>query len=60
MPEDIATYLYLPNTEQYCFRRTSATLMADSGENISKLKRHGAVDGDPIEWRKINSDPKQI
>ncbi|KAI4467936.1 hypothetical protein MML48_2g00007961 [Holotrichia oblita] len=40
----IANYLGLPNSEQYtghCFRRSSATLLANSGATISVLKRHG-------------------
>lgn len=44
MPKEIATYLNLPNCEQYtghCYRRTSATLLADSGANLTMLKRHG-------------------
>lgn len=44
MPRQIASYLNLPNIDQYtghCFRRTSATLLADSGASISTLKRHG-------------------
>lgn len=44
MPRQIATYLNLPNMDLYTghsFRRTSATLLADSGASISTLKRHG-------------------
>lgn len=44
MPKQIATYLNLSNCEQYtghCYRRTSATLLADSGANMTTLKRHG-------------------
>lgn len=44
MPKQIAKYLNLPNCEQYtghCYRRTSATLLADSGANLTTLKRHG-------------------
>lgn len=44
MPKQIATYLKLKNVDLYtghCFRRTSATLLADSGANLSMLKRHG-------------------
>lgn len=44
MPKQIATYLKLSNVELYtghCFRRTSATLLADSGANLTLLKRHG-------------------
>lgn len=51
MPKEIATYLNLPNPEQYtghCFRRTSATLLADSGANITTLKRHGGWRSDQV------------
>lgn len=44
MPRKIAQYLHLPNSSSYtghCFRRTSATLLADSGADIQMLKRHG-------------------
>lgn len=40
----IANYLDLPNPELFtghCFRRTSATLLVDSGGDITTLKRHG-------------------
>lgn len=44
VPSMIAKYLKLPNPETYtghCFRRSSATLLADSGADMSILKRHG-------------------
>lgn len=44
MGKVIATYLKLPNPELYtghCFRRSSATILIDSGESITSLKRHG-------------------
>lgn len=44
MPKEIAVYLELDNPASYtghAFRRTSATLLADSGANITTLKRHG-------------------
>lgn len=44
MPREIATVLKLPNPEKYTghsFRRTSATLLADAGADITTLKRHG-------------------
>lgn len=44
MPKKIAEYLQLPNSSSYtghCLRRTSATLLADSGADIQMLKRHG-------------------
>lgn len=44
MPRLIAEYLELPNPTEYTshsFRRTSATLLADAGADITTLKRHG-------------------
>lgn len=44
MPKKIAEYLKLENPEKYtghCFRRTSATLLANAGADVSVLKRHG-------------------
>ena len=43
IPFKIATYLKLPNPKDYtghCFRRSSATLLADAGEDILNIKRH--------------------
>lgn len=50
-PKEIATFLKLPNPELYtghCFRRTSATLLADSGANLTTLKRHGGWKSDQV------------
>lgn len=44
IPSMIAKYLGLPNSEAYTghsFRRSSATLLANTGADISVLKRHG-------------------
>lgn len=44
MPQRIAKYLNLPNTNLYTghsFRRSSATLLANSGANITTIKQHG-------------------
>lgn len=44
MPTNIAGFLRLPNPEMYtghCFRRSSATMLAESGSNITNIKRHG-------------------
>lgn len=44
IPSKIAAYLNLPNSKEYtghAFRRTSATLLANSGADILALKRHG-------------------
>lgn len=44
MPKTIADFLKLPSSHEYtghCFRRSSASLLADSGVDISTLKRHG-------------------
>ena len=43
MPKRIATFLNLPEPDRYtghCFRRTSATLLADGGADITTIKRH--------------------
>lgn len=51
MPQQTAQYLGLPNPMEYnghSFRRTSATLLADSGANITTLKRHGGCKSDKI------------
>ncbi|XP_015523067.1 uncharacterized protein [Neodiprion pinetum] len=44
MPKQIASYLNLPEPETYTghsFRRTSVTLLANAGADITTLKRHG-------------------
>lgn len=44
IPREIATFLKLEEPQLYtghCFRRTSATLLADSGADLTTLKRHG-------------------
>ncbi|XP_045474958.1 uncharacterized protein LOC123680884 [Harmonia axyridis] len=44
MPRRIAKFLNLPNSELYsghCFRRSSASHLANKGEDIISLKRHG-------------------
>ena len=44
LPKAIAQFLKLPNPALFtghCFRRSSATLLADSGADILKLKQHG-------------------
>lgn len=44
MPKKIANFLNLPHPELYsghCFRRSSASHLANSGEDLMTLKRHG-------------------
>lgn len=51
MPKDVAMYLKLPNVELYTghsFRRTSTTILADSGADILTLKRHGGWASDKV------------
>lgn len=51
MPKEIATFLGLPDAECYTghsFRRTSATLLADSGANLTSLKRLGGWKSDKV------------
>jgi hypothetical protein len=46
IPSKIATFLNLPNPSQYtgqCFRRSSATLLANRGGDLLTLKRHGGT-----------------
>lgn len=51
MPKEIAKYLKLKDVELYtghCFRRTSATFLADSGADITSIKRHGGWSSDRV------------
>jgi integrase len=44
MPKAIATFLKLPHPELYtghCFRRSSTSMLADSGADLLTVKRHG-------------------
>ncbi|XP_034939752.1 uncharacterized protein [Chelonus insularis] len=44
VPKNIACYLNLPDPNRYtghCFRRTSATLLANSGATLTTIKEHG-------------------
>lgn len=44
VPKKVALYLQLPNWKEYTghsLRRTSATLLVDSGADVITLKRHG-------------------
>jgi hypothetical protein len=44
VPRKVATFLNLPDAELYtghCLRRSSATLLADAGPDITTIKRHG-------------------
>lgn len=44
IPKKIAEFLKLPNAKEYtghCFRRTSATILVDSGGDLLSLKRLG-------------------
>jgi hypothetical protein len=45
LPSKIANFLELPSAKEYtghCFRRTSASLLANAGADMSVIKRHGA------------------
>ena len=49
-PQAIALYLNLPNAKMYtghCFRRTGATLLSNSGANVTMLKQLGG-------WKSTN------
>lgn len=44
MAKEIAKFLSLENPESYtghCFRRSSATILVNSGTDLLALKRHG-------------------
>lgn len=44
VPSIVAKFLNLPNSSSYtghCFRRTSASLLANSGGSMSEIMRHG-------------------
>lgn len=44
MPKKIASFLNLPHVNEYtghCFRRSSTSLLADSGADLLTVKRHG-------------------
>ncbi|XP_044578608.1 uncharacterized protein LOC123261158 [Cotesia glomerata] len=51
MPKKIATYLDLPNINRHtghCFRRSSATLLSNSGANMQMIKQLGRWRSDVI------------
>jgi len=54
MPCKIAVYLDLQDPEMYtghCFRRSSATMLPNSGSNITNIKRHGGWKSTSVaEW----------
>jgi integrase len=56
MPRKIAEYLKLEHPDRYighCFRRTSATLLANAGADLSVLKRHRA-------WKSSSAAEKYV
>lgn len=51
MPRETAEYLQIPNAKDYTghsYRRTSGTLLADSGANEIEMLRHG-------NWKSMSS-----
>ena len=51
MPKVVSSYLNLDNADSYTghsFRRTSETLLADSGADMITLKRHGCWKSDAV------------
>lgn len=51
VPKRIAAYLDLPDAKSYtghCLRRSSATILADTGANLTTLKRHGGWTSDKV------------
>lgn len=50
-PKRIAIFLNLSSPGEYtghCFRRSSASLLADSGANLTTLKQHGGWESDKV------------
>lgn len=51
IPKLVAKYLNLENADAYtghCYRRTSTTLLADSGADMLTIKRHGGWKSDSV------------
>ncbi|KAJ8914726.1 hypothetical protein NQ315_017436 [Exocentrus adspersus] len=62
IPSEIAAYLGLPNPERYTghiFRRSSATFLADSGEEITNIKRLGIWKSTSVAESYIEESEKQ-
>ncbi|KAJ8911549.1 hypothetical protein NQ315_012802 [Exocentrus adspersus] len=62
IPSEIAAYLGLPNPERYTghsFRRSSATFLADSGEEITNIKRLGGWKSTSVAESYIEESEKQ-
>lgn len=66
MPKNIATFLKLPNAKDYtghCFRRSSTSLLANSGADLLTVKRHGGWKSNTVAEGYIDSsveNKKQI
>lgn len=62
-PQDIATYLNLPDPKGYtghCYRRTGATILADEGADTLQLKRAGGWKSDTVAQGYVdNSRPQK-
>lgn len=62
IPSEIAAYLRLPNPERYTghsFRRSSATFLADTGEEITNIKRLGGWKSTSVAEGYIEESEKQ-
>ncbi|KAJ8912040.1 hypothetical protein NQ315_000533 [Exocentrus adspersus] len=62
IPSEIAAYLGLPNPERYTghsFRRSSATFLTDSGEEITNIKRLGGWKSTSVAESHIEESEKQ-
>lgn len=58
MPEKIVEYLKLSQPELYtghCFRRTSATILADAGAILTTLEQHGGWKSNQVAERYIRN-----
>lgn len=61
-PRNIATYLKLPNPECFtghCFRRSSATHLANSGGDLITVKRHGGWKSSAVAEGYIDASSKK-
>lgn len=62
MPKVIATFLNLPRPEEYtghCFRRSSASFLADSGADLCTVKRHGGWKSNTVAEGYIENSKEQ-
>lgn len=62
VPKNIATFLKLPHPEQYtghCFRRSSASQLADQGGDLLTIKKHGGWKSSAVAEGYVDSSLKK-